>query len=57
VKSVLLLFWARLGSLNAVESVKQARLGKRCLGRAISKADTVARVYTELGTEALRAGI
>jgi hypothetical protein len=57
VKSALAMFWARLGSLNALESVGEARFWKRWLGRPLSSADTVGRVYSQLEVEALRAGL
>jgi hypothetical protein len=57
VQSALLLFWARLGSLNAFEEVKQARFCRRWLGREASSADTVGRVYAQLHTEGLRAAL
>jgi hypothetical protein len=57
VRSVLLLFWARLGSLNAFEGVKRARFCTRWLGREASSADTVGRVYAKLLAGGLRAAI
>jgi hypothetical protein len=57
VKSALVMFWARLGSLNALESVAQARFWKNWLGRPLCSADTVGRVYSQLEVESLRSGL
>lgn len=57
VKSALVMFWARLGSLHALESVGEARFWKSWLGQPLSSADTVGRVYTLLEVEALRVGL
>jgi Transposase DDE domain len=57
VKSVLVMFWARLGSLYGLESVAGARFWKRWLEQPLSSADTVARVYALLEVEALRVGL
>lgn len=54
LQSVLVLYWARLGSLNALESVRRAAFWKRWLGRAPASADTVGRVHAELENEGLR---
>jgi hypothetical protein len=56
VKSALAMFWARLGSLHALESVSEAQFWKSWLGQPPSSADTVGRVYTLLEAETLRAG-
>jgi hypothetical protein len=57
VKSALVMFWARLGSLNALESVAQARFWKNWLGRPLCSADTIGRVYSQLEVQALRCGL
>jgi hypothetical protein len=57
MKSVLTMFWARLGSLHALESVAEARFWKSWLGQPLASADTVGRVYTLLEVETLRAGL
>lgn len=57
LRSVLVLYWARLGSLNALETVRGASFWKRWLGRAPASADTVGRVHAELENEGLRRGL
>lgn len=57
MKSALTMFWARLGSLHALESVAEARFWKSWLGQPLASADTVGRVYTLLEVETLRAGL
>jgi hypothetical protein len=57
VKAVLVVFWARLGSLNALETVKKAAFWKCWLGREMSSVDTLGRVYSGLRVEGLRQGL
>jgi hypothetical protein len=57
VKSALAMFWARLGSLHALESVREARFWNRWLGQPLASEDTVGRVYSLLEVEALRTGL
>ena len=57
LKASLVLFWARLGSLNALEMLSTARFWKRWLGRPPASADTMGRVHTLLDTDALRQGL
>ena len=57
VKGAVALFWARLGSLNALETVGAAPLWKRWLNRPMASADTMGKVYTVLDHDGLRAGI
>ena len=57
VKSALVMFWARLGSLHALESVREARFWNSWLGQPLSSGDTVGRVYSLLEVEALRTGL
>ncbi len=57
LQSVLVLYWARLGSLHALETVRGASFWKRWLGRALASADTVGRVHAELENEGLRQGL
>jgi hypothetical protein len=57
VKSVLAMFWARLGSLHALESVSAARFWKSWLQQPLASADTVGRVYSLLELEGLRTGL
>lgn len=57
VQSALILFWTRLGSLNALETVKKAGFWKHWLGREMSSADTLGRVYADRRVEGLRKGL
>jgi hypothetical protein len=57
VQSALILFWTRLGSLHALETVQKARFWKRWLGREMSSVDTVGRVYSGLEVGGLRTGL
>jgi Transposase DDE domain len=57
LRSVLVLYWARLGSLNALETVRGASFWKRWLGQVPASADTVGRVHAELENEGLRRGL
>ena len=54
---VLVLFWARLGSLNALEMAGSSRFWKRWLGRPLCSADTIGRVHSLVYVDQLRAGI
>lgn len=51
------MFWARLGSLHALESMAEARFWNRWLEQPLASADTVGRVYSLLEVEGLRTGI
>ncbi len=57
VQSALILFWTRLGSLNALETLKKAASWKPWLGREMSSVDTLGRVYVALRVEGLRGGL
>jgi hypothetical protein len=57
LQAALVLFWARLGSLNALEMVRGACFWKRWLGRAIGSADTLGRVHARLENAGLRQGL
>jgi hypothetical protein len=57
VQEALVLFGARLGSLNAPETVHRAAFWKRWLGREMSSVDTLRRVYSGLRVEGLRKGL
>lgn len=57
VKSTLVLFWARMGSLNALELSAGSRFWKTWLGQPTCSADTVGRVQALLDAEGLREGI
>lgn len=55
--SVLVLFWARLGSLHALEMAAPSRFWKNWLGQPPSSADTIGRVHSLVYPDQLRAGI
>src|ERR1700730_12336736 len=57
VKSSLVLFWARLGSINAWEQVGRARFWQRWLEEPAFSADTLGRVHALLDANRLRQGI
>lgn len=57
LQSVLVLYWARLGSLNALEAVRGASFWKHWLGQKLASADTVGRVHAALENEGLRRGL
>jgi hypothetical protein len=57
VKSALVLFWARLGSLNSWELSRPASFWKKWLGRPAASADTLGRVHTLLAADDLRQAI
>src|ERR1019366_2672930 len=57
LKSALAMFWARLGSLNALETISTARFWKRWLGGAMTSADTMGRVHAVVDAGQLRDGL
>jgi hypothetical protein len=57
VKASLAMFWARIGSLNALELTAGSRFWKTWLGEAACSADSVGRVTALLEAEGLRSGI
>lgn len=57
VKSVTVLFWARMGSLNALELTAHSRFFHHWLGQSVCSADTIGRVYALMDAEGLRRGI
>ena len=57
VKSALVLFWARLGSLNAWALVASARFWQHWLHEPPCSADSLGRIHALLNAEALRHGI
>jgi hypothetical protein len=57
LKSALAMFWARLGSLNALESLSTARFWKRWLAGDLISADTMGRVHALLDVGQLREGL
>ena len=57
VKSSMVLFWARMGSINAWEQVGRARFWQSWLQEPTFSADTLGRVHALLDTDGLRQGI
>ena len=57
VKSSMVLFWARMGSLNAWEQVGRARFWQSWLQEPAFSADTLGRVHALLDANGLRRGI
>lgn len=57
LKATLAMFWARLGSLNALEAVAAARLWNQWLGQPLCSVDTIGRVQAQLNCDQLRTGI
>lgn len=57
VKASIVLFWARLGSLNALEMSGASRFWKNWLGRSIPSADTMADVHSKMDAGTLREAI
>ena len=57
IKSVAALFWARMGSLNALELVAHSRFFRGWLGQSVCSADTIGRVYALIDAAGLRQGI
>jgi hypothetical protein len=57
LKSALAMFWARLGSLHALETLSAARFWKRWLGGAMTSADTMGRVHAVVDVGQLRDGL
>ena len=57
VKSVTVLFWARMGSLNALELTARSGFFRHWLGQCVCSAETIGRVNTLLDAEGLRRGI
>jgi hypothetical protein len=57
VQSVAVLFWARMGSLNALELAADSSFFRRWLGQSVCSADSVGRVTTLMDAEGLRSGI
>lgn len=50
----LAMFWARLGSLNALENVSTCRLLKKWVRSRVPSADTMGRVFAAMDTAGLR---
>jgi hypothetical protein len=57
LKASLTLFWARLGSLHALETTRAARFWKQWLGEDLCSADTLGRVHAQMDTDKLRKGL
>lgn len=57
VKSSMVLFWARLGSINAWEQLGRARFWQNWLQEPTCSADTLGRVHALLDADGLRQGI
>ena len=57
VHSVAALFWARLGSLNALELAAHSSFFRRWLGQSVCSADSVGRVTALMDAEGLRSGL
>ena len=57
LKASLVLFWARLGSLNALATTGAARFWKQWLGEDLCSADTIGRVYALMDAQGLRKGL
>jgi len=56
-KSGLAMFWARLGSLNALVESARSRFWKKWLGTEMPSADSAGRVYAKAERKALRQGL
>lgn len=57
LKAALAMFWARLGSLNALETVSTAGFWKPWLGGTMTSADTMGRVHAAVDADQLRNGL
>jgi len=56
-KASLVLFWARLGSLNALEMAGASRFWKHWLGHPMPSADTMGAVHSKMDAATLREAI
>jgi len=54
VKAGLVMFWARLGSLNSLAQTSEAAFWLRWLGRSLPSADTVGRTFAQVDSAGLR---
>jgi hypothetical protein len=54
IKSVLIMVLSRLGSLNALEQLKDSKKLRKFLGDCLPSADTLGRVFALTDTEAIR---
>jgi hypothetical protein len=57
LKASLVMFWCRLGSLNALEEHRASRFWKRWLGHSPASADTMGRVHARIAADHLRQGL
>ena len=57
LKSVAVLFWARMGSLNALELTAHSSFFRGWLGQSVCSADSVGRVSALMDADGLRLGI
>jgi hypothetical protein len=57
VKSVAVLFWARMGSLNALELTARSSFFRHWLGQSVCSADSIGRVNALMDAAGLRPGI
>ena len=57
VHSVAVLFWARMGSLNALELAAHSSFFRRWLGQSVCSADSVGRVTALMDADSLRRGL
>jgi hypothetical protein len=54
LKTTLVMFWAQLGSLHAVETVSGARFWQHWLGQSLCSIDTIGRIHAQLEAADLR---
>jgi hypothetical protein len=57
LKSALGMFWARLGSLNALENASSSRFWREWLASPLPSADTVGRTFVSVDAAALRRAV
>lgn len=57
MKSALVMFWSRLGSLNALELAAGSRFWETWLGESVCSADSIGRFHALLDAGGLRQGI
>ena len=57
VKAILAIYWSRLGSLNALEMTRSAKLWKSWLGDPLCSADSLGRILAGVHAATLRQGI
>lgn len=56
-KAAMVMFWARLGSLNALEMSGASRFWKHWLGQPMPSADTMGDVHSKMDVGTLREAI